>query len=108
MTIAVIIICGIVSIYLYVMGLCYLCDLYEVRKQKKRDQEEMRRKEKMWKNMADAEALQRAQMERRRQIAEARKQKTEKIKTEKVRAEEVRKPPSRKTSNVRQARAAHA
>lgn len=68
------ILCAIVGTYLYVMGLCYLCDLYELRKRKKQAEEEKRRKEELRRALDEAEMRRKTQIERRKQLARGRNQ----------------------------------
>ena len=70
------IVCAIVGTYLYVMGLCYLCDLYEAKKQRKQQEEEKRRKEELRRAVDEAEMRRKAETERRRRMADARKQRS--------------------------------
>ena len=78
MTVAIVVLCAAVGIYLYVMGLCHLCDLYERRKRAKQDEEEKRRKEKLLWALNEAEIKKKADIERRKQMARARSQKGKK------------------------------
>jgi predicted Holliday junction resolvase-like endonuclease len=73
-TAVIIILCVIVSTYLYVMALCYLCDLYEQRKLAKRDVEEKKRKEELQRAIAETEMRRQSEMDRRRRAAEERRQ----------------------------------
>ncbi len=74
-TFVIIAVCIVVGIYLYVMGLCYLCDLHERRKAAKREAEEKRRKEDLQLALEQAEARRRQEIERRKNLAQARRQK---------------------------------
>jgi predicted Holliday junction resolvase-like endonuclease len=73
-SIVLIILCVIVTTYLYVMGLCYLCDVYEQRKLAKRDAEEKRRKEELQRAIAETEMRRQTEVERRKRSAEERRQ----------------------------------
>ena len=98
MTIAVIVICALAGTYLYVTGLCYICDLYSLQKEKKLKREEERRKEQLHLALEQAEAKRKEEMARRKQLARARKARGN------VRAESL----SRKNSRQKPASAAHA
>jgi uncharacterized protein YaiL (DUF2058 family) len=73
-TIAVIVLCALAGTYLYVMGLCYLCDMYTLQKEKKREAEEKRRKERIRIALDQAEAKRKAEIARRKQLAKARRE----------------------------------
>ena len=78
MTVAIVVLCAVVGIYLYVMGLCHLCDLYERRQKAKQDEEEKRQKEKLLWALNEAEIKKKAEIERRKQMAKARSHKGQK------------------------------
>lgn len=71
MTVGIAILCAAVGIYLYVMGLCYLCDLYEERKQRRKEEEEQRRKEQLLQAIEETEKRKKAQVERRKRLAKS-------------------------------------
>lgn len=73
MTIAVLVVCGIAVTYLYVMGLCYLCDLYTLRQKKKQEAAERRRKAELQMARYQAEARRKQDIELRKKLAKARK-----------------------------------
>ena len=54
----------LVSLYFYVMGLCYLCDLYE----------EKKRKERLHRAIEETEMRRKSEIERRKNLAQARMQ----------------------------------
>lgn len=64
----------IVGTYLYVMGLCYLCDLYERKKLAKKEAEEKNRREELKRVIDETEMRRKAEMERRKKLAMARRQ----------------------------------
>ncbi|RJP69873.1 MAG: hypothetical protein C4532_10085 [Candidatus Abyssobacteria bacterium SURF_17] len=74
MMIGVIILCASAGVYLYVMLLCHLCDVYERKKQAQRDAVERRRREDLQRALDQAEMRRRMEIERRKQLAEARRQ----------------------------------
>jgi hypothetical protein len=74
MMIAIFALCAVVGTYLYVMGLCYLCDLYEMKRQKKQEEEEKRRKEKLHQALDEAEKKRKAEARRRALMARTPKQ----------------------------------
>ena len=74
-TIAVLAVGALVGIYLYVMGLCYLCDLYALRKQKKLEEAEQVRKERIREALDRAEMKRKQELRRRKQLARARREK---------------------------------
>ena len=65
----------LVCIYLYVMGLCYLCDLYERRQNLKRGEAEKRRKQELQRAIEETEARRKAEIQRRKSAMEQRRQK---------------------------------
>ena len=73
-TVIFIILGVIVCTYLYVMALCYLCDIYEKRKLARRDVEEKKRKEELHRAIAETETRRQAEMQRRMKAAEERRQ----------------------------------
>lgn len=73
-TVIVIVLGVIVVTYMYVMALCYLCDIYEKKKLAKRDAEEKRRKEELHRAIAETEMRRQAEMQRRMKAAEERRQ----------------------------------
>ena len=73
-TIAALVICSIAITYLYVMGLCYLCDLYTLSKQKKQEAAEKRRKEELRLAREQAEMKREQDMELRKQRIKARRE----------------------------------
>jgi hypothetical protein len=73
-TIAVIVVCALAGTYLYVMGLCYLCDLYSLRKEKQKQEEEKKRKEQIKIALDHAEAKRKAEIARRKGLAKARRE----------------------------------
>ena len=73
-TVMIVILGVIVCTYLYVMALCYLCDVYEKRKLVKRDAEEKRRKEELHRAITETEMRRQAEMQRRMKAAEERRQ----------------------------------
>ncbi len=75
MTVGVIALSVIVGTYVYVMTLCYLCDLYEQKKEKRRLAEAEKRKEELRRARTQAEMRRTQQMERRKQLAKARREK---------------------------------
>jgi len=64
----------LVGTYLYVMAMCYLCDLYDRRQNVKREEEEKRRKRELQRVIEETELRKRADLERRRRAAEERRQ----------------------------------
>ena len=98
MTIAVIVVCALAGTYLYVTGLCYICDLYSLQKEKKLKKEEERHKEQLRIALEQSEARRKEEIERRKQLARAKRQRGL------VTAENL----SRKNSRKKSARAAHA
>ena len=63
-----------VGTYFYVMGLCYLCDLYEQKKLAKQRAEEKKRKERLHRAIEETEKKRKSETERRRRLAQARMQ----------------------------------
>ena len=98
MTIAVIVICALAGTYLYVTGLCYICDLYSLQKAKKLKKAEERRKEQLHIALEQAEARRKEEIARRKQLARARRERGL-VSTESL---------SRKSSRQNPASAAHA
>ena len=74
MTIAVIVICALAGTYLYVTGLCYICDLYSLQKAKKLKKDEERRKEQLRLALEQAETKRKEEIARRKQLARARRE----------------------------------
>jgi hypothetical protein len=78
MTMGIIAVCALAGTYLYVMGLCYICDLYERNKQKKHQKLEKKRKEELKLTAEQAEVKRKRDLEgrreRRRKMEEARRQ----------------------------------
>lgn len=74
MTIAVIVVCALAGTYLYVMGLCYLCDLYSLQKEKKKEAEEKKRKEHIRIALDQAAERRKAEIARRKQLMKARRE----------------------------------
>ncbi len=64
----------LVCTYLYVMGLCYLCDLYEKKQLAKRQDEENRRKQELQRVIEETEMKRKVELERRKRLAEERRQ----------------------------------
>jgi len=64
----------LVSLYFYVMGLCYLCDLYEEKKRAKQRAEEKKRKERLHRAIEETEMRRKSEIERRKNLAQARMQ----------------------------------
>ncbi|GAB4347017.1 MAG: hypothetical protein Kow0099_28750 [Candidatus Abyssubacteria bacterium] len=75
-TLGIILLCATVGVYLYVMGLCHLCDLHERKQIEKKQADEKRRKEEMQRAYEEAELKRKQEIARRRQLAEARRHKT--------------------------------
>jgi len=77
-TVGIIALCALAGTYLYVMGLCYICDVYERNKQKKQQELEKKRKQELRLAVEQAELKRKraleARRERRRQSEEARRQ----------------------------------
>ncbi len=73
MIIVAIILGVLAGIYLYVMALCYLCDVYEQKKLAKQEAEEKRRREDLKRIIEETEMRRRAEMERRKKVAEERR-----------------------------------
>jgi type VI protein secretion system component VasK len=73
-TVVMVVLGVVVCTYLYVMGLCYLCDLYERRKLAKQDAEEKRHKEELHRAIAETEMRRQAEVQRRMKAAEERRQ----------------------------------
>lgn len=74
MMIGVIALSAIAGIYLYVMALCHLCDVYERKKLAKQEAEEKRRKEELKRVIEESELRRKMEIERRKKMAEARRQ----------------------------------
>lgn len=78
MTVGIIALCGLAGSYLYVMGLCYICDVYERNKQKKQQELEKKRKEELKFAVEQAELKRKqelkARKERRRHLEKVRRQ----------------------------------
>ena len=78
MTVGIIALCGLAGSYLYVMGLCYICDVYERNKRKKQQELEKKRKEELKLATEHAELKRKrafeARRKRRRQAEVARRQ----------------------------------
>ncbi len=72
MTIVVLVLCGFVLTYLYVMGLCYLCDLYSLKQEKKREEAEKRRKKELRAALDHVEMKRKEEIERRKRLAKER------------------------------------
>jgi hypothetical protein len=73
-TIAIIAIFILVCTYLYVMGLCYLCDRYEQRKNARREEEEKKRKQELQRAIEETELRRKTELERRKRAIEERRQ----------------------------------
>jgi len=76
MTIVVLVLCCFVLTYLYVMGLCYLCDLYSLKQEKKREEAEKRRKEELRAALDHVEMRRKEEVERRKRLAKERKERS--------------------------------
>lgn len=65
--------CVAVGTYMYVMTLCYLCDVHEEKKQAKQDAEEKRRKQELHRALEQVEMQRKQEVEQRRRVAEERR-----------------------------------
>ncbi len=76
-TMVMLIILGVIGCtYMYVMALCYLCDVYERKKLAKQDAHEQRRKEEIHRAIAETEMRRQAETKRRIKAAEERRQRS--------------------------------
>lgn len=73
-TLGIIALCALAGTYLYVTGLCYLCDLHEQKKLNKREEQEKRRKEELHRAIEETERRRKEELARRKQLAETRRQ----------------------------------
>jgi hypothetical protein len=74
MTIVAIAVCAIGGMFLYVMGLCYLCDFYALQKEKQKREEEKKRKETLRLAYEHAEKKRKEEVKRRKQMARKRRE----------------------------------
>jgi predicted membrane protein len=73
MKLAIFALCAVAFTYMYVMALCYLCDMYERKKQVKQEEAEKRRKELLRQAFDQADVKRREDIERRKRLAETRR-----------------------------------
>ncbi len=68
-TIFALVACGFMLVYLYVMGMCYLCDVYKLKQERKRAEAEKRRRKQLRSARERAEKRRELEMERRKRLA---------------------------------------
>ena len=73
-TIGIIALFILVCTYLYVMALCYLCDVYEKKQLAKRQGQEKKRKQELQRAIEETEMRRKTELERRKRVIEERRQ----------------------------------
>ncbi|MBI4830644.1 MAG: hypothetical protein HY801_03630 [Candidatus Lindowbacteria bacterium] len=73
MTWVVVGLCVVVATYMYVMALCYLCDLHEEKKRAKHEAEEKRRRQELQRAFEQVEMQRKHDVEQRKRLAEERR-----------------------------------